>query len=108
MESPRDSRRLTRLRQGFELSLGKWQALLSQAVTPKEYDAAFRETNERFPSFRDAVCGDGGGEGVLHMLLEREFPTLNREMPDALRGLVEKLFEQVAASSKVGASSSHD
>lgn len=89
------------MRQGFEGSLKKWQSLLTAPVSEEEYKRAYRETDGKYPSLRSLVTGDGGTEGLINLVLQSEFPTLNREMPDALRDLVGELIEKVNASSKV-------
>lgn len=97
-----ESRRCAALRAAFAGSLRKFHALLNGPLHAAEYRRAFRETGSKYPAFAARVAGDEGGrEGLLGLVLDAEFPTLNREAPDALRALVEELFDKVAATSTV-------
>lgn len=97
-----ENKRLNLLRKGFDHSLNKWQELLVRPVSDKDFVSAFRETAVKYPSLRSKVAGDGtNGEGVLHLLLQSEFPTLNKESPDALRRLIDELFQKLTQISKV-------
>ena len=93
-------RRIELLRRVHELALGNWEKLLTQPVAEEAFKKAFRAGLLKYPDAAKAVASGSSSSGMLHLVMQREFSTLARDMPEAFALLAKDVVANFAGAAR--------